>query len=122
MSQQVYVVGVTERPISAVDKLQSIFRTTSCQTSASIINTFANIAPPLSLSDKVHSDQQASVICCCRWVYFQTFPEYTFPFLLSLQNLNDEINDKAALFVHWLLLKLIQLSEFLIVSPHETVA
>lgn len=103
-------------------QLQAIFRATSCQTTATIFNTFANIASCPPLSDKVHSDQQASVICCCRWVCFQAFSEYTFPLLLALQNLNDEINDKAALFVHWLLLKLIQLSGFLTVPHHETVA
>lgn len=52
-----------------------LLKSISCQTGANFLNTFANRAPCLFLSGKVYSDQQASVICLCRWGCFQVFSE-----------------------------------------------
>lgn len=65
-----HISRLQRQPIT-VQLLKSI----SCQTAANFLSTFANRAPCLFLSGKVYSDQQASVICLCRWGCFQVFSE-----------------------------------------------
>lgn len=76
MCSSTHRISRLQQQAITVQRLKSI----SCQTAANFLNTFANRAPCLFLSGKVYSDQQASVICLCRWGCFQVFSESTFPF------------------------------------------
>lgn len=71
MSSSTHHTNRLQQQAITVQLLKSI----SCQTVANFLNTFANRAPCLFLSGKVYSDQQASVICLCRWGRFQVFSE-----------------------------------------------